>query len=511
MFADISEEWHRKTKLADEARHLKTMQAVAKAGSWEVQLAGDYKTNTNYWSDELKRIMGVEDADVPLTYGTYLGFMPPEDQARYEAVVVQALTNISRFDIEFRIVNHKGVHKVIRDIGEIITDPDTGVPVKAVGIAFDITDVRHTETALSAANSQLHLLMENMEEVFFSVDRLHPKILLMSPGSKRLYGYDTEAFLLDVNLWMNLILEEDRARVYASEVQLAKGEHVTNEYRIRHANGTIRWVEARITPTLDAQGRLVRIDGLTSDITQRKEAELALIVTNEQLSKSNDELDRFVYSVSHDLRAPLASISGLIGYLASEHTDPELLGDLQLMKNSIDKLDVFILDILDYSRNARLELQPGEIDFAELLEEVKNNLKFISSDKGAVDIRINVKLTEPFVSDKRRIYVVLSNLLSNAIRYYNPQAAQPFAEMSVFPVIGGVMLTVEDNGIGIDPIYQEKVFHMFYRVSDKSAGSGMGLYLVQETIHKLKGTIQLTSTPGEGSRFDIFLPDLSTP
>ncbi|UYQ94465.1 PAS domain-containing sensor histidine kinase [Chitinophaga horti] len=508
LLAAISKEFDAMGKLADENRHLKTIQSVAKAGSWEARPDGNIKTNENYWSDELQRMFGVEEIDIPLTYETYLSFMHPDDRQPYEAAVSQALASTSHFDIEFRMTNNKGEQKVLRDIGEVIRDQETGLPVTVLGIAVDITDLRKTESDLWEATRQLRIMMENVEEVFFSVDRVHNKILLMSPGSKKLYGYDSDAFINNSRLWMDIIVEEDKSIVYASELQLAQGERVTNEYRIHHGDGGIRWIEARITPTLDMDGRLVRIDGLTSDITQRKEAELALLVTNEQLKKSNEELDRFVYSVSHDLRAPLASVSGLLSYMMADNADHEFTADLQLMKRSIDKLDVFILDILDYSRNARMEISAGQIDFADLLDDVRNNLKFMSSNKGAVDIRTRVKLTRPFVSDKSRVYIILSNLLSNAIRYHNPNAGDSYAEMAVYTVSGGVMLEVKDNGIGIEPAYQEKIFQMFFRVSDKSAGSGMGLYLVQETVQKLRGTIQLNSYPGEGTLFSIFLPDL---
>lgn len=494
--------------MAYQIRHLKTIGSVVKGGSWEAALQGDLAEIMNYVSDEMKALLGVGKEVTSFTFDEYLEFVHPDDRLHFSQAVHAAVAGRTRYDVEYRIIRPDGMMKFVRDIADTLIDEITGRPERMVGVTLDVTERKGTEAALTEANRQLRILIETMEEVFFSVDRVTNRILLMSPGSKRLFGYETEDFLNNPDLWFNLVQQEDRNIIIESEGALHRGDRVTNEYRIKHADGSVHWVEARITPTLDASGRLIRVDGINADITSRKEAELALLVSNEQLKKSNEELDRFVYSVSHDLRAPLASISGLVGYMLAESTDPVLTGDLNLIKRSIDKLDVFIIDILDYSRNARLDLSVEEVDFSVLLDDARTNLKFMSSNRDGVEIRTEMNLSRAFHSDKGRIQVVMNNLISNAIRYYNPEAATPYVQITVSTVEGGVALLVKDNGIGIDPQYHEKVFQMFYRVSDKSNGSGLGLYLVRETVHRLQGTIRLYSVPAEGTIFEIFLPDL---
>lgn len=236
----------------------------------------------------------------------------------------------------------------------------------------------------------------------------------------------------------------------------------------------------------------------------------ALLQSNEGLRKSNKELDSFVYSVSHDLRAPLSSMLGVIGLCEMGNMDPFIQKNVSLLKTSIKKLDGFIMDILDYSRNSRLEVNRQEIHFADLMADISGNLKFMcADDQREVRIRTTIQNGIPFYSDKNRLSVILNNLISNSIRYQNPEVADPFVEIRVQVSASAAEILVRDNGIGIDRENQEKVFQMFYRVSTKSVGSGLGLYIVKETVEKLHGAIKLESEVGKGSAFRIHLPNLA--
>jgi signal transduction histidine kinase len=237
-----------------------------------------------------------------------------------------------------------------------------------------------------------------------------------------------------------------------------------------------------------------------------------LLQSNQELKKSNKELDRFVYSVSHDLRAPLSSMLGVVGLCEMGTLDPLMQKNVTLLKSSIKKLDGFIMDILDYSRNSRLDVDRQEIHFTDLLADIAGNLKFMGADdQRKVDIRTSIRNGVAFYSDKSRIGIILNNLISNSIRYQNPQAAEPWVEVSVEVSESAANIRVRDNGIGIDRENQTKVFNMFYRVSSQSIGSGLGLYIVKETVEKLHGAIELQSEPGKGSEFKIHLPNLAQP
>ncbi|MDB5191086.1 MAG: arcB 3 [Segetibacter sp.] len=239
----------------------------------------------------------------------------------------------------------------------------------------------------------------------------------------------------------------------------------------------------------------------------RKQNEEALQVTNDELRKSNQELDKFVYSVSHDLRAPLTSMLGLIEISEDGVEDPFMMKNLGLIKVSINKLDGFIADILNYSRNSRLEVVMEEIDFREMIEEIIVHHKYMNRDRRKVEIKIDITNKAPFVSDRHRITVIMNNIISNAIRYQNPGAAVPFINIKIVTTTQETSIAIQDNGIGIKKELQCKVFDMFYRVSQNSEGSGLGLYIVKQTIEKLDGQVAIDSVLGRGTTFQINLPN----
>lgn len=232
-----------------------------------------------------------------------------------------------------------------------------------------------------------------------------------------------------------------------------------------------------------------------------------LMEETSDLKKSNLELDKFVYIVSHDLRAPLSSILGIIQISQIECTDPAILENLEMMKSSIQKLDGFVEDILDYSRNARLEVKKEEIDFKGLISDITNNLKFMAGNARTVKISSHLSQHVPVKQDKRRLSMVLNNLISNAIRYQNQHIENPFVDIEINTSDTETDIIIKDNGIGISPELHDKIFEMFYRVSEESVGSGIGLYIVKEAVSFLNGKIKLKSEPGKGSEFKITIPN----
>jgi signal transduction histidine kinase len=227
----------------------------------------------------------------------------------------------------------------------------------------------------------------------------------------------------------------------------------------------------------------------------------------EELKKANSELDNFVYSVSHDLRAPLTSMKGVIEITEDETQEEDTRMHMGLLKGSIKKLDRFILDILDYSRNSRLQVKNEKINFKEIIYDITENLSHMTGSKNDVDIQVKVSERRPFQSDKTRLNVILNNLVSNAIRYRNPDIDNSFVSIHIDTSDTEANIIVKDNGIGINKEQHEKIFEMFYRVSENSVGSGLGLYLVKETVAKLNGKIKVHSELGRGTEFQILIPN----
>jgi signal transduction histidine kinase len=223
---------------------------------------------------------------------------------------------------------------------------------------------------------------------------------------------------------------------------------------------------------------------------------------NAELQKVNEALDRFVYSVSHDLRSPLSSILGLTDLAMKTTHRAELEEILKMIQGRVHAQDHFIREIIDYSRDARIEVQSEAINLSELVNEVVDSLKYnINAEK----IRFVKRIPDDIVvkSDRIRLTIILSNLVGNSIKYHDPRKDEQFIEIGYTRDTNAVY--VQDNGIGIMPEHKGKIFDMFYRGSDRSTGSGLGLFITREAVTKIGGRIEVRSVYGEGSTFIVFL------
>jgi signal transduction histidine kinase len=236
------------------------------------------------------------------------------------------------------------------------------------------------------------------------------------------------------------------------------------------------------------------------DINYKTEQELSM--NNLLLTKANRELDRFVYSASHDLRAPLSSLLGLIELSQRTQDTDEIKYCLTMMKARVGDLDAFIKDIIDYSRNTRLEICAEDFNLLELAKEVTDGLKF-GSGMEEIFIKYEIDPTLVVTSDRSRLKVILNNLIGNALKYSNPERNDQTVSVAGIVENKTLKISIKDNGIGIAPEHQPKIFEMFYRASEKSQGSGLGLYIVKETLDKLNGEIAVSSSLGQGSTFRL--------
>jgi two-component system, sensor histidine kinase len=226
--------------------------------------------------------------------------------------------------------------------------------------------------------------------------------------------------------------------------------------------------------------------------------------TNQQLNQTNQELDRFVYSVSHDLSAPLKSIQGLIQISRMDAAkNNQSFPYLDMMEKSATRLNDFINEVLDYSRTSRKELEYQEVRLPELMNELKE--KFMLPDS-----TVNLKLTieaESVFTDPTLLKIGLGNLFSNAMKFQKKFSDhEPFVEVKSWQTANETFIEVNDNGEGIAEDHVSRIFEMFYRATNRSPGSGLGLYIAQEAITKLGGRISVKTTYGVGSTFVISLP-----
>lgn len=231
-----------------------------------------------------------------------------------------------------------------------------------------------------------------------------------------------------------------------------------------------------------------------------------LLESNKQLAKLNEELDRFVYSTSHDLRAPLLSVQGLVRLSGQTADIDERKRYDAMIMTRLSSLDSFIKEITDYSRNNRLEITREPIFLEAMANEIWESLKY-SSDASGIQFRNEIPASLQITNDGNRLRVIISNLISNAIRYHDHRKEQKYIRLHLQITPSCFTLHIEDNGQGIAPELHTRIFDMFFRGNESSQGSGLGLYIVKETIAKLSGSIQLTSIPRQGSTFSIIMPN----
>lgn len=226
---------------------------------------------------------------------------------------------------------------------------------------------------------------------------------------------------------------------------------------------------------------------------------------NEELTKAYRELDKFAYSVSHDLKGPISSIAGAILLLEDETDLNEIRSMHRMIRESVEKMDQFITSIHDYYKIQRGELKIEIIDFIDLINDLKGIYNITQKiQKTNFEIILNEELE--FRSDLVSIKLILNNLLSNAFKYQREDNPDKFVRLTINIKREYAEFIVKDNGIGIKDDYINNIFTIFYRATSEKHGSGFGLYNVKDVLQKLSGEIKVNSTLGEGSEFIVRIP-----
>lgn len=233
-----------------------------------------------------------------------------------------------------------------------------------------------------------------------------------------------------------------------------------------------------------------------------------LIKTNDLLRKINMELDNFVYSVSHNLRAPLMSVLGLVTVARMEDQKSEKPTDnlFNMIEHSIHRLDDTLKEILDYSRNARTETAITEVHLESLFNDTLERLRYLKGFE-RIDKEIRIEGDATVFSDAYRLSIIFQNLISNSIKYQDVEKPRSFIRIVADVTDEDIRIQFSDNGTGIREEYLPRIFSMFFRATERSEGAGLGLYIVKESVQKLGGDITLDSTFNEGSTFNIRLPN----
>jgi len=363
--------------------------------------------------------------------------------------------------------------------------------------ALDISERKQAELELASSEARFRSLVQNSSDIVTVLDN-KGKISYTSESTERMLGYKSENLIGQP--FENLVLPEEKTKFkdILELVESAPEDNHSIEYQIKNAEGQIVYLESVMNNLFDnksIQGVVVN----SRDITQRKETET-------ELKKTNFELDSFVYRASHDLRAPLRSVLGLLNLIKIESSLDQKAAYVNLAEKSINKLDSFILDLTNFSRNTRLEIQKEKIDFEAVIAECIENLKYMENAEKVKSI-IEIDAEVPYLSDPGRMAILFQNLISNAIKYQQP-FTDAYVKISIHVNENGAQIEVSDNGKGISKEYLSKIFEMFFRASEDSYGSGLGLYITKQVVEKLQGKIEVESEFNVGTTFKVWLPHM---
>jgi PAS domain S-box-containing protein len=446
------------------------------------------------------------------------------------AIWEQALSRVFQTgeeqQFEFSLVTTKGLkYYQTRLVPEMETD---GNLISVLGMTRDITDHKLAIEALSESEERFRQLTENINEVFWMVTPDFSKRLYVSPAYEEIWGRSCQSLYNQSNSWRDAIHPEDREFLIGKVEQESRGEYTDVEYRIVRPDGSMRWIRDRGFPIRDAQGQVYRIAGIAEDVTCRKQAELETYKVLQRERELSMLKSSFVAMTSHEFRTPLTAISSstdLLQRYRNRLSEEKQQAHLHRIKSAVQRMTQMLNDILLMSEAeaGKLQFNPAPLNLIQfcrhLVEDVQPTAKeqqvihFTYHSDGTLagqDTDEIEKTKFDFLSglaawDEKLLRQILGNLLSNALKY-SPEGSTVQFDLTAND--DRVIFQIQDEGIGIPPADQSRLFEAFHRANNVGAiqGTGLGLAIVKQCVDLHRGEITFTSEVGKGTRFIVTLP-----
>lgn len=507
------------TIAASEQRYA-SLAAAAPVGIFRTDAEG----NCLYVNDRWMQIAGLS-FDAALGRGWVNG-LHPDDRETITTAWYQAAQSSSPFQIECRFQDRDG--RLTWVFSQAVAEYDRdGAVTGYVGTITDITDRKAAEAERLQAE-QLHRELKLLEDVLDIVLagywewRIPEHRHYMSFGWKRMLGYEHDELPTRPETWQELIFPEDLPVVmghFDRHVQSHGQVPYYNEVRYRHKDGSTVWLicSGRVIEW-DAEGNPLRMIGCHIDITDRKQSEAQLQQLNQELQRSNQDLEQFAYITSHDLQEPLRAIIGYTQLLEQNYravlTDPEAQESLAFIIDGGQRMRQLIQDLLTYARTGSQPLKLVSTDCNLVLTEVLQNLQPTIAETHATITSDNLPI---LCVDRTQLTQLFQNLISNAIKFRadipprihisvmtqsDPSAVNPRTDRVTY-----YKFSIADNGIGIKPQYLTQIFEIFRRLHPRSRfpGTGIGLSVSRKIVERHGGTIWATSSLGQGTTFSFTL------
>ncbi|MEX2585024.1 MAG: PAS domain S-box protein [Balneolaceae bacterium] len=473
---------------------------MAQIGNWELDFSEDGDGDSMYWSPMTREILEVDDEYNPSLTGGF-EFYEPESRQRIQQAVEQLIETGEEFDEDLLITTARGLQKWIRCIGQAEHIGDRCL--KIYGSFQDIHDHKVTELELEQAVEERNAILESIRDAFFAVDR--DWVVTYWNREAELLLENNRSEIVGKNLWE--VYPDAVELDFYSQYQKAMktGETVRFE---EYYPGKEIWLDVTAYPSENSLSVYFR------DVSTRKKADIQLRQFNESLQKqarelelSNQELEQFAYVASHDLQEPLRMVTGFLTQLEKKYAGQLDDRARQYIDYAVDgarRMRQIILDLLDYSRVGREELELEDVSIQDLVDQVLVVQKERIRESSAT---IHTDHLPVVRGPRGPLLQVLHNLISNALKYHRP-GVPPEVRVTVRETDEDWTLSVKDNGIGISEEYREKIYIIFQRLHarDEYPGSGIGLAIVKKIADNLGGSIRVDSSPGKGSQFHFTFP-----
>ena len=473
----------------------------------------DYTTESyRFIGDGIQAMTDVLPGDMqPSLWDGLIVEAHPLGQARdlphLEAVQAARAGRITEWRCDYRVRRLDGTERWITDASIAVVDEQRQLR-GAIGILQDITERKQAEAAVRESEAQLRLITENMVDTISQIDAQY-RVLYVSPSIERELGYHPAELLGQLLLDL---LHPDDGRIFYHQMIMAASLHaptLRQVYRQRHAAGHYLWIESEIQLLYDDAGEFSGAVFGSRDVSTRQRAEAEREAVIKELEEKNAELERFTYTVSHDLKSPLITIRGFVGFLekdAAAGNLDRLRADVGRISDAATRMQRLLDELLNLSRVGRLTNAPQAIAFEALAREA---MELVQGRIMARGVQVEIAENLPTVyGDYARLVEVLQNLIDNAVKFMGDQPAPRITIGALGSDREGLpIFFVQDNGVGIAPNYHERVFGLFNKLDAQSEGTGVGLALVKRIIEVHGGHIWVESDGvGHGTMFLFTLP-----
>lgn len=367
---------------------------------------------------------------------------------------------------------------------------------------------------------RLEHIFDNLDSHFFWViDPKTGQVILLSQGFEKILGYATKEILNFEDALQEIAYKDDLAILSTLYREALRGNSPKNiEFRAVTATGEIKWLAAQSKIYFGEDRNIISIEGIITDITANKMAEITLKKNIQELQKTqkeleykNQELDTFVYRASHDLRGPIATILGLCDILKMENmneiTNESTKNYYTLINERTERLDQILKELMDVTQIKEVKIVYQRIDFQHLIHRTKLNLTNLPNFH-AVKWEVHIAPQVLIYTDEHLLQVIVQHLAENAINFARIVNNNAYLRITVEESKNNMFcLTVVDNGQGIPKEAVSKIFNMFYRGSEDANGSGLGLYILRNALERLDGTVEVRTVLGAGTTFIVQIPN----